>query len=104
MNKRFLLVAALCAAMNLGAFAQENLALNKTAHASTNDNIASKSVDGDATNTRWEVASGEEGNLSDNNYWYYVDLGEEQDFNTIQIVWEGGYAKAIKIYTANEYD
>lgn len=103
MNKRFLLVAALCAAMNFGAFAQTNLAESKTTHASTNDSQAAKSVDGD-TGTRWEVVSGDEGELSDDNYWYYVDLGEEQDFNVIQIVWEGGYAKAFNIYTANELD
>lgn len=105
MNKRFLLVAALCAAMNLGAFAQTNLAEGKTAHASTNDDNAKASVDGNI-GTRWEVNTGAngEGALADNNYWYYVDLGSVQDFNVLQIVWEGGYAKAFQIYTANDVD
>lgn len=92
MNKRFLLVAALCAAMNLSAFAQENLALNKSVVVSTeaeNDNKATKITDG-ILGTRWEVNANDaekEAVDADNDYtvtkghWFYIDLGEETEFS-----------------------
>lgn len=40
-----------------------------------------------------------------NNQWWQVDLGESQEFDMIQIVWEGAYGKKFKIYasTDNEF-
>lgn len=108
MNKRFLLVAALCAAMNLGAFAQENLAQGKTVVASTEtaNEPASKAVDGDM-GTRWQINANDASETSDNQtvtngHWIYIDLGETKEFNTIRIKWEGAYAKGFEIYTATE--
>lgn len=115
MNKRFLLVAALCAAMNLSGFAQVNLALNKPVVASTEtaNETAQKAVDGDL-NTRWQVdatqkekesVANEENDMTvTNGHWIYVDLQEEQDINTIRVRWEGAYAKAFKILVASELD
>ena len=114
MNKRFLLVAALCAAMNVASFAQTNLALNKEAYASTETTSepAKNAFDGDL-DTRWQVDAGntdkekvDQANdyAVTNGHWLYVDLGEEQDFNSIRIRWEGAYAKAFEIYTATEID
>lgn len=114
MNKRFLLAAALCAAMNLTSFAQTNLAQGKAVKASSEKTaeLAAYAVDGDF-NTRWQVdADDKESEAVDatNDYtvtkghWIYVDLGEEQDFNTIRVKWEGAYAKAFKILVANEFD
>lgn len=115
MNKRFLLVAALCAAMNLSAFAQENLALNKSVVVSTeaeNDNKATKITDG-ILGTRWEVNANDaekEAVDADNDYtvtkghWFYIDLGEETEFNTLRISWDPAYAKKFEVYTATEMD
>lgn len=111
MNKRFLLVAALCAAMNAASFAQTNLALNKTVVVSSqpnNGNIAEKLTDGNL-GTRWEVnADDNEKEVSDeaNDYtvtkghWCYIDLGEETEFNTIRISWDAAYAKSFEVLTA----
>ena len=115
MNKRFLLVAALCAAINLSGFAQTNLALNKPVYASTEtaNETAKNAVDGDL-DTRWQVDAGqkdkesvanEENDMTvTNGHWIYVDLETTQDFNTIRVKWEGAYAKAFKIVVANELD
>ena len=113
MNKKFLLVAALCAAMNLSSFAQDNLALNKnvTVSSGTAAEPGTAAVDGDL-NTRWQIDAGNEIETvdADNDYtvtsghWIYVDLGEKQEFNTIRVRWEGAYAKAFKILVADEID
>ena len=113
MNKKFLLVAAFCAAMNLSSFAQDNLALNKnvTVSSGTGAEPGTNAVDGDL-NSRWQVDAGNEIESVDaaNDYtvtsghWIYVDLGEKQDFNTIRVKWEGAYAKAFKILVADEID
>lgn len=116
MNKRFLLVAALCAAMNLSSFADDtNLALNKPVVASTEtaDERASNAVDGDL-GTRWQVdatqkdkesvADDEKDMTVTNGHWIYVDLQDETEFNTIRVKWEGAYAKGFKILVANEMD
>ena len=115
MNKRFLLVAALCAAMSLGAYADEtNLAQGKTAKASseTENEPASKITDGDL-NTRWQINSKAENETTtaENNvytvtggHWVYVDLGEAKDFNTLRIKWEGAYAKKFKVLVATDVD
>lgn len=99
MNKRFLLVAALCAAMNLSSFAQDNLALNKPVAVSSGTN-SENVVDGNL-NTRWEVATGDEkqngGVVEEGSYWFYIDLEKSETFNTLRIRWEGGYAKKFKV-------
>ena len=99
MNKKFLLVAAICAAMNVSGFAQENLAAGAIASASSNSKTANLIVDNN-TGTRWEVNTGTD-NMTDG-YWVSLDLNEEKEFNLVQIVWEGGYAKKISIYTADK--
>ena len=111
MNKRFLLVAALCAAMNLSSFAQTNLALNKevVASSATTNEPAANIVDGDL-NSRWQVDTGQEieqvNQKEDytvtSGHWIYVDLGEKKDFNTIRIRWEGAYAKEFKVLVADD--
>lgn len=68
----------------------ENLALNKTAAASTNEGTAGRypnaGVDGDI-NTRWASAAGVDGSGIDET-WYQVDLGSETEVHKIVIVWE----------------
>lgn len=106
MNKKFLLVAALCAAMNLSSFAQDNLALNKNVTVSSGTNSGNV-VDGNL-NTRWEVATGDEkqngGIVEEGSYWFYIDLEKPETFNTLRIRWEGGYAKKFKVLMADEMD
>lgn len=108
MNKKFLLVAALCAAMNLSSFAEEikNLALNKNVTVSSGANSGNV-VDGNL-NTRWEVATGDEkqngGIVEEGSYWFYIDLEKPETFNTLRIRWEGGYAKKFKVLVADELD
>lgn len=103
MNKKFLLVAAICAAMNVSGFAQENLAENKTATASSNASTANSSIDGN-TGTRWEVSNTEGmDNVSDaDKYWFAVDLGEKTEFNTIQILWENNNVKTFDILVSDD--
>lgn len=106
MNKRFLLVAALCAAINLSSFAQDNLALNKNVTVSSGTNQQNV-VDGNLE-TRWEVATGDEhqngGVVEEGSYWFYIDLEKPETFNTLRIRWEGGYAKKFKVLVADELD
>lgn len=108
MKKRFLLVAALCAAMNMTSFADEtNLAQGKDVKASSEQQAATNAVDGNL-GSRWEVKTSEEhqngGVVEDGSYWLYVDLGEAKTFNTLRIKWEGGYAKTFKVLVADELD
>lgn len=106
MNKKFLLVAALCAAMNLSSFAQDNLALNKNVTVSSGTNQQNV-VDGNLE-TRWEVNTGDEkqngGVVEEGSYWFYIDLEKPETFNTLRIRWEGGYAKKFKVLVADELD
>lgn len=105
MKKRFLLVAALCAAMNMNISAQDNLALGKTVVASSNSGTTTNVTDGNF-NTRWEVNTADEkqvsGVVTEGSYWLYVDLGEATKFNTLRIKWEGGYAKRFKVLVADK--
>ena len=98
MNKRFLLVAALCAAMNAASFAQTNLAEGKTASASSNIKDAGLMLDNNL-GTRWAVDLADK---QETGYWVSVDLGQTEKFNNLQLVWEGGYAKKIAVYTATK--
>src|SRR5207302_3528732 len=74
-----------------------NLALNKPATASSQENSsfpASNAVDGN-TGTRW--SSG----FSDPQ-WIYVDLGATHTINKVVLNWEAAYGKAYQIQTSND--
>lgn len=95
MKKTFLFLLALVASIS-GAWAQEtNFALNKDAYASSyyaaENNYVANANDGNE-GTLWANNRGEAtvGNPQDvtNPYWY-VDLGENTTFNTIEIVFNG---------------
>jgi len=91
MKRTVLFIAA--ALMSLVSMAQiTNLALNKTATASSGD--AAAAVDGNV-GTRWESAQTD-------NEWWMVDLGEVSEFNTIQIIWEGAYTKTFTITASSD--
>ena len=62
-----------------------NLALNKTASASTSFNDPQLSIDGNL-GTRWSLAAATE------NEWYKVDLGKVESVGRIDIKWEGAFA------------
>ncbi|TLX76860.1 T9SS type A sorting domain-containing protein [Labilibacter sediminis] len=85
MKKITLFMAVLCIAIT-NAFSQ-NLALNKTATASTGD--AALAVD-ENTGSRWESAH-------EDPQWIAIDL--EQSYNIGQVVlnWEGAYGKVYEI-------
>lgn len=71
-----------------------NLALNKTASASTNSEIAYRAVDGDP-NSRW-------GSDALDNQWFKIDLGSAQTFNRVKIDWEVAYASAYSIQVSSD--
>src|SRR5579859_6558610 len=72
-----------------------NLALNKTATASSVENTgttANLAVDGN-TGTRWE-------SLYSDPQWLQVDLGSTQSICKVSIMWETAYGKAYQIQTS----
>ena len=73
-----------------------NLALNKTATASSSFNAESLSIDGNL-GTRWSISAATE------NEWYKVDLGKVENISRIDIKWEGAYASdyALQVSTDN---
>lgn len=73
-----------------------NLALNKTATASSSFNAESLSIDGNL-GTRWSIAAATE------NEWYKVDLGKVENISRVDIKWEGAYASdyALQVSTDN---
>ncbi len=94
MKKLLLFIFALCTVSGAWADDPVNLALNKTAIATSG--TATAAVDGN-NETRWESAS------SDPQTWQ-VDLGEATTFNTISIRWEGAYGKTFTIEVGNDVD
>lgn len=79
-------------AVSLDAWSPPDLALGKTASASSkeSDNVtASKAVDGDSA-TRWASSS-------QDNQWLMVDLGAVMDVDQVVISWEAAYAKQYRI-------
>ncbi|MBC7450671.1 MAG: discoidin domain-containing protein, partial [Cytophagales bacterium] len=75
-----------------------NLALNKTATASSVENggtPASGAVDGNATSTRWASAFADP-------QWIYVDLGASYNVNRVKITWEGAMGKDYVIQVSND--
>lgn len=75
-----------------GAAKKENVVLNETAYASSG--TASLGNDGNA-GTRWESAANDD-------QWWLCKMAEESEFNTVQIVWEGAYAKSFKLEVSND--
>ncbi len=81
-----------------GGCGTTNVALNKTATASSQENIAfppSAAVDGNTTGTRWSSA------FSDPQ-WLQVDLGSTQAICKVVLYWEAAYATAFQIQTSND--
>jgi thermitase len=73
-----------------------NLALNKTAVASSvegSTRTAVKAVDGN-TATRWASQSGVDPQ------WIYVDLGKTYQINKVVLNWEKAFAKAYQVYVS----
>jgi len=80
-----------------GTCGTTNLALNKTATASSTENAgtpASSAVDGNA-GTRWSSA------FSDPQ-WLQVDLGSVQTICKVVLQWETAYGKAYQVQTSND--
>ncbi|MDD7793351.1 discoidin domain-containing protein [Clostridium sp. 'White wine YQ'] len=75
----------------------ENIALNKTATASSyiGGNTPSLAFDGDSANTRWES------NYSDPQ-WITVDLGSSYNVTGAKFVWETAAAKDYKIQVSTD--
>lgn len=69
------------------------LASNGSSAEATSGNAAS-AIDGN-TGTRWESAS------EDPQTWT-LDLGQERIFNTLEIVWEGAYAKTFTVSVSSD--
>lgn len=71
-----------------------NLALGKTAVASTEENAtlsAAKTTDGDATATRWASS------FANATEWIYVDLGSSYNINRVVLKWEAAFATQYKV-------
>lgn len=101
MNKRFLLAAALCAAMNLSAFAQTNLAKDitptKIGTTVTGTNIPETLVgltDGKMDNIYLMPEPSAEGSAIQA---FSIDLGASYELGQIKIYWEGAATKDVKI-------
>lgn len=74
-----------------------NLALNKTAVASTAEGTnfaASNAFDGNAT-TRWSSQFADP-------QWVYVDLGANYNVNQVKLTWESAYAKSFMVQVSTD--
>ena len=94
--KKLIFAAMFAAAFGLSA-AEANLALNKTATASsTQDNkmVAKNAVDG-KSGTRWSSA------FSDAQ-WIMVDLGSNQKVGKVVLSWEAAAGKDFKIQVSKD--
>lgn len=79
-------------------FSEENgdIAIGKTAYASsTYNSSAANGVDG-KTGTRWESTHGVDPQ------WFYIDFGTPTKFNTVGFIWEGAYAKQYVIQVSDD--
>ena len=90
MNKKFLLVAAICAAMNVSGFAQENLAAGKTPEKiGTNvegiDDLSGL-TDGKYDDVYISPVNGTEIQS------FQIDLGKIEEIGMVRITWEGARA------------
>lgn len=108
MNKRFLLVAALCAAINMGAFAQANLAKGilptKMEPIVEGNNIPETLVgltDGLMENIFLLPEPSQEGaNIQS----FSIDLGESNELGMVKIYWEGAAASDFVISASEDGD
>ena len=76
-----------------GSYVGPNLAIGKTAVASSaTGDVASRAIDGN-TGTRWQA------NSTTANEWIYVNLGDgvSAKFTHVKLVWESAYAKTYDI-------
>lgn len=105
-KKKIFMSMVLSLAAVFTATAQDgNMALGCRATASTEagSHTADKAVDGDAAgDSRWESLFNDVADADAQ--WWSVDLGEPREFDMIQIVWEGAYAKAFRIVVAGSDD
>ncbi|WDF66319.1 family 16 glycosylhydrolase [Flavobacterium sp. KACC 22763] len=79
---------------NITANPNVNLALGKTATASTEENVtlsASKATDGDGAASRWASS------FANATEWIYVDLGSSYTLNRVVLKWEAAYATQYKV-------
>lgn len=105
MRKRLIgIILGVLAATVPSAAQEENMALGcpATASSEVGAHTADKAVDGNpAGDSRWE--SRFDGDDADDQWWS-VDLREPREFDMIQIVWEGAYARRFRIEAANAAD
>ncbi len=89
-------VKAADVACDTGNTSYGNLALGKTANASSvlEGNVAANAVDGNAT-TRWESAWAD-------NQWLSIDLGAPSRIDSVTISWEAAFASSYEIDVAND--
>ncbi|MDQ6471629.1 family 16 glycosylhydrolase [Flavobacterium sp. LHD-80] len=76
-----------------------NLALAKTATASTEENptlSAGKATDGDGTVSRWASS------FANATEWIYVDLGSNYNLNRVVLKWEAAYATQYKVQLSTD--
>ena len=81
-----------------GGCGATNVALNKTATSSSNENAGTTpnlAVDGNATGTRWSSAASDP-------QWLQVDLGSVQSICHVKLTWEAAYGKAYQIQLSND--
>ncbi|MBO2007464.1 discoidin domain-containing protein [Hymenobacter negativus] len=72
----------------------QNLALGKTATASSASQPAARAIDGDG-NTRWESASSDNQQIT-------VDLGTVQPIDRVRLSWENAYGKDFTIQVSSD--
>lgn len=96
MRPNITLCALLCLVTIWTTQAQSNLALNKTAVASTELTPASFAVDGNA-GTRWESAQADP-------QWIYVDLEESYELSSVKLTWEGAFASQYEIQLSDDLE
>ena len=75
-----------------------NIALNKTATSSSNENAGTTpnlAVDGNVTGTRWSSAAADP-------QWIQIDLGSTQSICQVRLTWEAAYGKSFQIQTSND--
>lgn len=76
-----------------------NLALGKTATASTEENptlSASKATDGDGMVSRWASS------FANSTEWIYVDLGSNYNLNRVVLKWEAAFATQYKVQLSTD--
>lgn len=84
------------ATIKVVALRDANLALGKTASASSVRDVNKASlVNDDNTSTRWESDW-------DDNQWIAIDLEEKYEIDRMQILWEGAYARSYRIQASED--